>query len=348
MMYREAVEKLERDYPELASTQVPAGITRYWLSALPVDRGWKRVTGILPVQRLSREIRLADDLHIIGELLSANDLEDLLALMLELPRFPREAAVIAAPDLEAALIYLERSLSIENPHYSLHFERKPDGGAIRLTFHEALGVFAPFLEIGLHVYLYRFIAAFVEPALDRRAALSRLRVSLGHAEDRHAAAVSNLLGCEVEQGRGQSVMLVPDEIFAASNLEHDPDVWAQMERALEKARRRQPVFQDDLTRQTLLDRIGQILEDEGSVPQLPRIAAEFGFSERTFSRRLTEQGLAMKQLVASARMKSAARHLRMRGSSVGSVGRKLGYADTSSFVRAFRKWYGVSPGQWQG
>ena len=82
-------------------------------------------------------------------------------------------------------------------------------------------------------------------------------------------------------------------------------------------------------------------------PALGEAAKQFNLSVRSLQRRLGDEGLTWKQLVENTRKTLVERHLRTPGMSVTQLAFLLGFADVSSFSRAFKKWYGVAPSQFK-
>lgn len=78
-------------------------------------------------------------------------------------------------------------------------------------------------------------------------------------------------------------------------------------------------------------------------PSIDRVAYGLDLSTRTLQRRLREQGLTYSQLIEFVRQREAHRKLRATNESVAQIAIALGYADPSSFSRAFRRWAGRSP-----
>jgi AraC-like DNA-binding protein len=73
------------------------------------------------------------------------------------------------------------------------------------------------------------------------------------------------------------------------------------------------------------------------------IAARMHMSERTLRRRLKECDSSFSDLLSDVRRDLAARYLGDPDLSIAEVAFLLGFADTSSFQRAFRRWYGEPP-----
>lgn len=87
---------------------------------------------------------------------------------------------------------------------------------------------------------------------------------------------------------------------------------------------------------------GQLPEGE---PSLTDAAEQFHMSVRSLQRRLTEEDLTWQKLLERTRRTLVERHLRIPGTSVTQLAFLLGFSDVSAFSRAFKKWYGVSPSQ---
>ena len=74
-----------------------------------------------------------------------------------------------------------------------------------------------------------------------------------------------------------------------------------------------------------------------------RIASRLGVSSRSLQRRLTEKGTTFGAELESLRSDMARELLQDRSLAVCEVAFLLGYAEVSSFYRAFRRWEHVSP-----
>ena len=78
-------------------------------------------------------------------------------------------------------------------------------------------------------------------------------------------------------------------------------------------------------------------------PSQDEIAQALHVSTRSLQRRLAEAGSSYKELLDETRRALATSYLRDRSYSVSEVTYLLGFSDTSSFSRAFRRWTGESP-----
>jgi AraC-like DNA-binding protein len=85
----------------------------------------------------------------------------------------------------------------------------------------------------------------------------------------------------------------------------------------------------------------------GSEPTLAAVARELCISERTLQRRLAEIDLSFTALLDGVRHEAALDYLRERRITAEEVAFLLGFADPSSFFRAFKRWTGQTPEGWR-
>jgi AraC-like DNA-binding protein len=67
-------------------------------------------------------------------------------------------------------------------------------------------------------------------------------------------------------------------------------------------------------------------------------------SVRTLQRRLADNNLKFNDLLNQARYAQARKKLKHTRLPVAEIAESLGYSDPAHFVRAFRRWSGLSPG----
>ncbi len=93
-------------------------------------------------------------------------------------------------------------------------------------------------------------------------------------------------------------------------------------------------------------RVKQVVGDgmrKGAMPPAMRVADRLAMSQRTLSRHLQDEGTTLSRIVEQVRIEHAERLLLGSRRPVQEVARQVGFADASSFSRAFRRATGLTP-----
>lgn len=85
----------------------------------------------------------------------------------------------------------------------------------------------------------------------------------------------------------------------------------------------------------------------GGEPSLESVAQGIGLTARGLSKRLVSQSLRFPDMLDSLRQTLAELYLQDESLSLTEIALLLGFAESSSFSRAFRRWRGVSPNQYR-
>lgn len=100
---------------------------------------------------------------------------------------------------------------------------------------------------------------------------------------------------------------------------------------------------------SLIARIRGIIGDDLSqeLPNFEHIASELHTSPQTLRRRLKEEGLTYQEVKDQMRRDSALFLLERGDLSIQEVAERLGFSESSTFHRAFKKWTGITPGAYR-
>ena len=82
-------------------------------------------------------------------------------------------------------------------------------------------------------------------------------------------------------------------------------------------------------------------------PKQDTIAEHMNISTSTLKRRLSEENTRFKSLLDETRAQLAIGYLQQSHLSLTRIAELLGFSETSGFNRAFKRWKGISPKQWQ-
>ena len=83
------------------------------------------------------------------------------------------------------------------------------------------------------------------------------------------------------------------------------------------------------------------------IPEVSTAARDLGMSERSLRRRLVADGTSYRDVVRSALEASAGRMLRDPTRTIKDTAVALGFADAAAFHHAFKRWTGMTPGEYR-
>jgi AraC-like DNA-binding protein len=83
------------------------------------------------------------------------------------------------------------------------------------------------------------------------------------------------------------------------------------------------------------------------IPAIAAVARELGMSERSLRRHLATEGTSYRDVVRSTLETSAGRLLRDPARTIKQTAVALGFADAAAFSNAFKRWTGMTPGEYR-
>jgi AraC-like DNA-binding protein len=101
----------------------------------------------------------------------------------------------------------------------------------------------------------------------------------------------------------------------------------------------------DTARKTMVERVEDYVRgslQSGSC-SFEQCAQKLGYSSRTLQSRLSQCGTGFSEIMENQRSKLAMQYLEQRELSLDAIAFLLGYAEQSSFGRAFKRWTGATP-----
>jgi AraC-like DNA-binding protein len=145
--------------------------------------------------------------------------------------------------------------------------------------------------------------------------------------------------CEARQNR----LIFRSEDIAQPFVTYNPDLLELVAPQLEAELTQQ------LAEKSLREQVKGILKQflAGRRPRLEDVARELRLSVRTLQRRLLAERLTFQSLVEESRRELARHYLIESSLELNETAYLLGYEDSNSFIRAFHKWEGTSPGEWR-
>lgn len=172
--------------------------------------------------------------------------------------------------------------------------------------------------------------------------MSPLRVELMQPRD-HVKLLERHFGCAIRTGTAQNAIVFRAEDaqcpFVTRNAELLDMLAPQFDQEMKQVQVQHSF--SDLVRDAIQQRL------TGHRPSIDDIARDLHLSSRTLQRRLQELGLSYQRVLDEARHQMARYYLGNSVLELNEAAYLLGYEDANSFVRAFRTWEGVPPGQWR-
>ena len=169
-----------------------------------------------------------------------------------------------------------------------------------------------------------------------------VEVRLQHGPRAACTIYDEVMGVPVKFDAPHTEIFMPNSVVDAPTKRPDENLAKLMSEQMHQSFY-VPIITDNISRQVVVQ-----LERARNPDQwkLENIAENLGISPRTLQNRLARQGRLFKGVVDEVRKDKADLLLRSP-KRMEDVALLLGYTDVSGFVRAFRRWFGVTPGQWR-
>lgn len=167
-------------------------------------------------------------------------------------------------------------------------------------------------------------------------------ISLPFSKDGNSELLQAQLRCEIKYDQEWAGFVIPadllDKPLTMANSASYRDATKICQQELEA-----------LESQTSLSaRIRKLLlTSSNGFPTLELVARRFHMTPRTLHRRLVEEQTSFKELLDDVRHLLAKRYLDNGQLSIQEIAYTLGYSDIANFRRAFKRWQGIAPSEYQ-
>jgi len=193
------------------------------------------------------------------------------------------------------------------------------------------------------------LAAFVSlcQALIGRA-VTPIRAGLPFPKPQDVGIYQALLGCTVDFDCNDIELAIPARLLALPISSKDPYLLRLLEQQAKVLLNQLPQMEDAEAGASFHRVQEQILESmkNGDV-SAAAVASALGYSLRSFYRELRSAGYSYRGLLAHTRHTLARQYLADPALAQTDVALLLGYSEQSSFIRAFRSWTGMAPGEYR-
>lgn len=157
-----------------------------------------------------------------------------------------------------------------------------------------------------------------------------------------------LLGCPVQFGCAEIELNLPAHLLAMPIASKDPYLLKLLEQQAQALLSQQPEHMDADSEAFFVRVQEQVVESmKNGDASAEAVAAALGYSLRSFYRQLQQAGYSYRSVLAQTRHTLARQYLRDPNLTQSDAALLLGYAEQSSFIRAFRSWIGITPGEYR-
>ena len=190
---------------------------------------------------------------------------------------------------------------------------------------------------------YTLAAVFLRTRLATGVPYRLLRVEFSHPRPADLGEHERVFQCPVSFAAQTCRMVIAREVWDSPCTGRDSALFSLL----------------DVHARTLLDqlaspsdivgRVREAIEVElrGGNPKIESVARRLAMSPRTLQRRLKDQGALFNDLLDGMRFRAAKSYLTQRDIASREVAYLLGFAEQSSFNRAFKRWSGQTPAEFR-
>jgi len=170
-----------------------------------------------------------------------------------------------------------------------------------------------------------------------------IRVEFSHPQPADVSAHARIFECPVVFGADAIRMILTREVWDTARAGDNPDLFAVLNAHARMLMDQLPPPDD------IVGRVREAIDAElrGGDPKLESIARHLAMSPRTLQRRLKDRGIVFNDLLDAMRYRVARTYLAQGDIAGTEVAYLLGFAEHSSFNRAFKRWAGVTPTEYR-
>ncbi len=244
--------------------------------------------------------------------------------------------VMSSDNVEQAMFLLNDYQPLLTPLMHLQFQLENGEGVFTATPEYPLGNTLPFM------IEYLFAATFSLGKFCLGMSHFPVTIELAYPEPPRSQLYQHFFsnpirfGCPQNRAILSPAVLALPLIFADKNCAEKTDLICQYK------------VKNIQQESGIIHRVNQLLQrSDLATVSLESLADALCMSPRTLRRQLQLQAVSYKSLLEAQRKKTAVKLISRSDITLDDLASRLGYRDTSSFSRAFKKWFGLSPNQYR-
>ena len=232
-----------------------------------------------------------------------------------------------------AFLYASRYFKLVNTAISLPIDDAGDPVSFAILDHSNPGgVSRPYAE-------YCFAAFFLHVRATTGVSFAVQRLQFTHPRPVDTTEHERIFGCAVDFDASHTCMLIARDDWESPNAHAHGGVLEVLAQHADHLLEKLPKGPDLIvrTRKAISQRL------RGGDPSLEGVAAELAMTPRTLQRHLNALGYSYSGLAEEVRQDAARLYLKQPDIAIAEVAYLLGFADQSTFNRAFKRWTGGTP-----
>ena len=190
---------------------------------------------------------------------------------------------------------------------------------------------------------YTMAAIFLHTRTATNQSYRLLRVEFSHPRPAEISEHERIFECPVRFGAATCRMVMAREVWDQPSLGRDPALFAVLDTHARMLLERLSSPADIIGR--VREAIGAELR--GGDLKLESIGKRLAMSPRTLQRRLRDEGVVFNDVLDAMRFQAAKSYLAQGDVAGAEVAYLLGFAEQSSFNRAFKRWSGQTPTEYR-
>ena len=236
--------------------------------------------------------------------------------------------------LESARVGAQfQHLSLLFSHMTLHYDSQ--GVEVRYTMPDAPRKLRDFIAdrdlMGTYIFMREFLAEAPHVLVG-----GTVRAK---PERQHLTTYKKYLNFDVSFNQPYNWFRIPAAMLRLS--QQHSNTWAHK---LYKAQAYELLNTFYPAQQNLVTQVKTLIAGyQSGYPSACELANIIGVSERTLRRKLDAAGASYRNIIDAQQQKRAIDMLSSKGLSIAAIASQLGYAEPASFLRAFKRWTGLTP-----
>lgn len=190
---------------------------------------------------------------------------------------------------------------------------------------------------------YTLAAVFLRTRFNTPEPYRLTRVEFSHAKPANISEHERIFACPVTFGADTCQMVIARDVWDAPRTGSDATLFSVLDTHAK-------MLLDQMPSDTsIVGRVREAIGAElrGGDPRLEPVARRLAMSPRTLQRRLGEHGVLFNDVLDTMRFGVAKSYLAQRDIAGTEVAYLLGFAEQSSFNRAFKRWSGQTPTEYR-